>query len=149
MLRRIELLLKAWTVKSGLVEFITALPTTCWSNFIVAEITSNMATRAARTWLVERAIGGSGVAITAAVGDWNSSTASGKASSAVVARLPWLVALGKSWRSRSIILKAFGSEVAVLLEPEMAIYGAAFHELVMRADIDRAAAVEHHDQVAI
>src|SRR5271165_4205583 len=143
----IELVLNTWMLESGVVALSVPVPTTSLSTLNVPAMISMITTIDVTMYVVERAIGGSGVAMTAAVGDWNSSTGSGRASSSPVLRA-WLVALGKSWRRRSII-ESFRREVAVLLEPQMTVDGAALHQFVMRADIDRAAAVEHHDQVTI
>ncbi len=52
-------------------------------------------------------------------------------------------------RRRGLVLPALRVEVAVLLQPQVPVDGAAFHQFAVRPDIDGTAAVQHHDQVAI
>src|ERR1700722_16465565 len=96
--------------------------------------------------LMPRPMAGIGVARTEAVGDWNSSSASGGTSGVVLL----------TWREDGFLRDWFWfmnvflrREMPVLLEPEMAVDGAAFDQFAVGADIHGPALVQHHDQVAI
>src|SRR5580700_1600132 len=118
---------------------------TILSTRINAPATSTDTTRRKTRRLVARASAGTGMAMIAADGLSNSSTASGSG----LRRTGLPSVAPRENLSRRGMGPSLRIEVAVLLLPEMAIDGAAIEQFPVRTDIDDLAVVEHEGLVAV